>query len=286
MYLLQSLFENNTGTIEGGVIKITGMIVKSFNCTFINNTSPYGNNIAAYPVKIALNSSNKLKNLSNLPPISYFIDEQVTGSPMTILLYLNILDYYNQIVSTLVNEIAQISLSDFNKTSIKVKDYSFVGKEYSIIQQGQFSYDNITFYSDPADSILTLRFTSDKILFNFLKYESETKLMNLSNIQEELRPDLSLNYGDSNISNAYFYLIDVKMRKCIAGEIYNNVSKSCSSCSYKTYSFNPNDTSCTDCPENAVCIGGNSMLVNPGFWRSGNQSINIHACIPFSPSCL
>ena len=286
MDLFNNTFIANNGLNEGGVIKITGMIVNSINCTYINNTSPYGNNIASYPVKIALDIKNNLSNLSSRPPINYLVDGQVTGTPMSETIYFNVLDFYNQIVTTLMNEIAQITLGEYNKSDSIVKDYSFVGKESVIIQKGQFSYDNVTLYSDPPDSILTLIFSTDIIVQDYLKDQSETSLMNLSNIQQEIRPDLSLNIGDMNSTNAYKYLIDVKMRSCIAGEIYNKVSKSCSLCSYKTFSYTPNDTSCTDCPQNAVCLGGTKLMLNPGFWRSDNKTINIHECVPFAPSCM
>jgi len=275
------------GIYEGGVIKITGMIVNSINCTYLNNSSPYGNNIASFPVKIALNDqNNNLTNISSQSPIDFIVEGQVTGSPMTETLYFNVLDFYNQIVTTLVNEIAEISLGDYNKTDTAVTYYSFVGKESVIIQGGQFSYDNITLYSEPPNSVLTLIFTSDQILTNYLSDYTITSLMNLTNIQPEMRPDLSLNIGDVNATNNYNYLIDVQMRTCIAGETYNEVSKSCASCSYKTFSYDPNDTSCTDCPENAVCLGGTQLMLNPGFWRSNNESILIHECIPFASSCL
>ena len=262
------------------------MIVNSRNSTYINNTSPYGNNIAAYPVKIALDSKNNLTNISSKIPINYLVDEQVTGTPLTRELFFNVLDYYNQIITILVNEIGQITLNEYNKTETKVEDYSFVGKESTIIQNGQFIYDNVTLYSDPPDSILTLTFTTDTIITNYLKDKDETRFMNLSNIQQELRPDLSLNLGDINISNAYYYLIDIKLRECVAGEIYNKVSKSCTLCSYKTYSYTPNDTTCTDCPQNTVCLGGKKLTLNPGYWRSWNQSTSIHQCIPFATSCM
>ena len=284
--MINSVFLNNTGIAEGGVIKITGMIVNSMNCTYINNRSPYGNIIASYPVKIALDPMNNLTNISYKSPINYLVDDQVTGSPLTIQLYFNVLDYYDQIVTTLVNEIAQITLNEYNKSMVSVKDYSFVGKESSIIQIGLFSYDNVTLYSDPPDSIITLTFTTDTIITNYLTEKNNTDLMNLSIIQQEIRPDLSLNIGDINITNAYYYLIDIKLRNCVAGEIYNKVSKSCSVCSYKTYSYDPNDTSCIDCPMNTVCLGGKNLMLNPGYWRSFNESIDIHGCSPFPDSCL
>lgn len=280
-------FSNNYGSIEGGVLKITGMIVHSKNSTYFNNSSPYGKNIAAYPVKISLDQYlSNISELSQKEPYSYVIGGQVTGSPIEQPVYLKVVDFFNQTITTIVNQIGQISVKEFNKTDINVKDFSFVGKESVIIENGTFYYDNATLYSDPPDSVLTLAFSTNQIPYDYLVSNKSAAEMNLEEIQEEMRPQLGISTGDINISNSYFYLIDVKMRNCIEGEIYNPVSKSCTTCPYKTYSFNPNDTSCTDCPQNAVCLGGTNLMVNPGFWKSSNLSVDIHACSPFAPSCL
>lgn len=286
LHIRSSKFDSNYASLEGGVIKITGMIVKSINSSYTNNSSPYGNNIAAYPIKIGLYNQSFQQNISEKPPFNYFIDNQVTGSPIKKLLIFKVLDLYNQKVSTLTNQIAQISIKEYGKTYTKVKEFAFVGKESVLIEDGNFSYDNATLYSNPPDSILSLTFTTSVIQKNYLVNKSLTLKMGLEEIQEELRPDLSLNVGDINISDTYYYLVDANLRKCEAGEIYNYISKSCSVCPYKTYSFNPNDSSCSDCPQNSVCLGGTNIMVNPGFWRSYNESISIHPCTPNSGSCL
>lgn len=284
--LINNTFKNNFGSTEGGVIKITGMIVNSRNCTFINNTSPYGNEIASYPVKMALNEKNTPKNISQKSPINYLVDGQVTGSSLTETLYFNVLDFYDQIVTTIDNEIAQISLANFNKTEQQLEDFSFVGKESVIIQNGEFIYDNITLYSDPPDSILTLVFVTDVIDNVYITDNQSASKMNLSRIQPELRPDLSFSTSDIEVSGTYQFLVDIKMRSCVAGEVYNKVSKSCSRCSYKTYSYHPDDSSCTDCPQNCVCLGGTQLMLNPGYWRSNNKTTVIHQCVPLAASCL
>lgn len=286
MHLISNVFENNSAFSEGGVLKITSMIIYSTNCSFINNSAPYGNNIAAYPIKIML-ENNITKNISSTQPYNFIIENgQVAGSQLSFILNFKILDFYNQTVNTFSNNLVEISLKNLNKSQKEVKEFSFVGKKSSIITKGQFFVSNITLYSNPPDTILTLSLETDIISTNTLSDKSDVFQMNLTNIQTEMRPDLSLGTGDNNISNLYSYFIDIKLRKCVAGEIFNKNLKICLLCPYKSFSYNPNDTSCTDCPANTVCLGGKEMKLNPGFWRSYNESVSIHQCKPYSASCL
>lgn len=286
MHLISNIFQNNYAYSEGGVLKITSMIIYSTNCSFINNSAPYGETIAAYPIKILL-ESNITRNISSIQPYNFIIDNgQVAGSQLSINLNFKIIDFYNQTVNTFSNSLVEISLINENKSQTEVKEFSFVGKKSSIITKGKFLVSNITLYSNPPDTILTLSLKTHIISTNSLSNESDAFQMNLEKMQKELRPDLSLGIGDRNISNLYYYFIDIKLRKCIAGEIFNKNLKSCVSCPYKSFSYNPNDTSCTDCPANTVCLGGKQMKLNPGFWRSSNESLNIHECKPYPTSCL
>ena len=46
-----------------------------------------------------------------------------------------------------------------------------------------------------------------------------------------------------------------------------------------------NQTECSICPANAICPGGNQILVNSGFWRSSLYSVRIYQCF-YSEFCL
>lgn len=286
LIIQNSIFFNNNALKEGGAIKITGMIVISKNCTYINNTAPYGNNIAAFPFKITLDSKSVISNVSKKEPINFFIDNEVTGSVINQSFYFKIIDFYNQTVSNLQNFIVHVSLLNFNKSNSPVKSYNFVGNKLIVIKDGLFSYDNVAFYSNPPDSILSLSFSSDIISNVYLMNQQEGFLKDFQEIQDELRPKISQDIGDFNDNNTIYYLVDVDLRQCINGEIYNEVSQSCVLCPFKTFSFNSSDLNCRDCPENAFCSGGKNVTVNKGFWRSSNLSLTIHECTPFPFSCL
>ena len=51
-------FKNNTSSKQGGAIYYDLYRPNMTNVIFINNTAPYGPNIASYPVKIVLANSN------------------------------------------------------------------------------------------------------------------------------------------------------------------------------------------------------------------------------------
>jgi len=74
----------------------------------------------------------------------------------------------------------------------------------------------------------------------------------------------------------------VHVRPCLAGEV-QQPDQSCFQCEAMTYSFEPSESSCLQCPEGAVCHGGNQVYPLPGYWRSSNVSSTFYAC---SQSCL
>lgn len=74
---------------------------------------------------------------------------------------------------------------------------------------------------------------------------------------------------------------DVYFRPCIAGEVVE--SESCVRCEPMTYSLNPSDRGCEQCPDGAVCYGGAEVFPMPGYWRSSNLSDTFYPC---SRACL
>ena len=54
MNISSSIFENNLGLLEGGVIKFDSYRPIFTNCTFENNSAPYGEVLAGYPVELKL----------------------------------------------------------------------------------------------------------------------------------------------------------------------------------------------------------------------------------------
>jgi len=73
------------------------------------------------------------------------------------------------------------------------------------------------------------------------------------------------------------------MRLCKRGEILT--SNTCEVCQFGKYSFEEMSLECKECPKNANCSNGHEISVNPGFWRSSVDSLEIYKC-PKASACL
>ena len=60
----------------------------------------------------------------------------------------------------------------------------------------------------------------------------------------------------------------IRLRGCVTGEINDTSTGECKLCGYGTYSVNPNDTRCNECPPTAICQGGNKIYVRESYYRS------------------
>jgi len=64
----------------------------------------------------------------------------------------------------------------------------------------------------------------------------------------------------------------IELRGCVNGEHYNENTITCDYCTKGTYSMSPSFP-CQDCPLNANCSGGNSVLPKTGFWKSESETV-------------
>lgn len=75
--------------------------------------------------------------------------------------------------------------------------------------------------------------------------------------------------------------LSVYFRECVSGEITNDEGDglaTCVNCTLGTYSFYPTDSSCSICPANAFCPGGNVLDVSSGYWRVDQVSATVLEC--------
>mmetsp|Transcript_30323 Transcript_30323/g.29638 ORF Transcript_30323/g.29638 Transcript_30323/m.29638 type:complete len:92 (-) Transcript_30323:840-1115(-) len=59
----------------------------------------------------------------------------------------------------------------------------------------------------------------------------------------------------------------------------------CKYCYKGTYSLDTEDITCSTCPEFMHCNGGADIVPYPGYWRVGNDSVNIYNCLAVE-ACL
>jgi hypothetical protein len=93
-----------------------------------------------------------------------------------------------------------------------------------------------------------------------------------------LSPTILQAFPNSSHSFTFTYYT----RLCISGEI--TLALSCFLCPKNTYSLHPSDTYCHDCPSYATCPGGNSLILNSGYWRESALTSDVHLC-PNSEAC-
>lgn len=136
-------------------------------------------------------------------------------------------------------------------------------------ESGFLNFSEIQIIADPG-SYITVKVKSD--LIN--KYRGEF-----------LPPNSTFDRMEQS-TGEYAFNIKAYLRYCERGEIYVKEKNICLRCPKNYYSLSLNDSECRVCPENAICEGGDQIIVNPGFWRSGTNSTVIYACNPLSDPCL
>ena len=107
------MFILNSAGEEGGAIKWGGLIPNSSFNQFISNKAVYGENIAAYPMKIGLIIQKKSQdsfcveneissiNNNNNNEFLYNLDCVSSGNIANYILQIKILDIYSNVVSNL-----------------------------------------------------------------------------------------------------------------------------------------------------------------------------------------
>ena len=69
------------------------------------------------------------------------------------------------------------------------------------------------------------------------------------------------------------------------GEIRRS-RKECYKCPAGKYAKSLRSSSCDNCPDNAICLGSNSIIADKGYWQISNRSYDVHDCGLFKPYCL
>ena len=72
--------------------------------------------------------------------------------------------------------------------------------------------------------------------------------------------------------------IIVDMRDCLSGEVVDLEEKTCTLCPPNKYSFDSSETYCRKCPPGAECLGGDTLSLRKGHWRSNTSTDHIYAC--------
>ena len=84
-----------------------------------------------------------------------------------------------------------------------------------------------------------------------------------------------------------FQQFSITLRGCAAGELNDTAAEKCSPCGFGTYSLDPSDKICDNCPAGAICHGGNNIEIEQNFYRSSNPTrLHIVPCNSSDLRCL
>ena len=79
------------------------------------------------------------------------------------------------------------------------------------------------------------------------------------------------------------YVFDYHTRDCIAGEVSSDTG--CYLCPKNTFSVDPLERECRECPSYATCPGGAQLVLDSGYWRISNHTAEVYKC-PIPSACL
>ena len=204
----------------------------------------------------------------------------MSGGDFQYILKFLYIDYYNQTVTSL-NDVEVVDILDLEDKNLllngikrKNQTHTFLlGQNNFKIIQGELNVQGFKIISDP-NSTVYFKLTSNVFDPNVLKLISKQDLRTYEFID----------------SKNYYILIPIILRPCIMGEIYKNQNYVCSQCSIGYFSFEPYiengmPAECQTCLSNAYCPGTYQIIVNFGYWRSSNLSLNIYSCQESSDNC-
>ena len=141
-----STFINNVASVQGGAIYYNYRRPELSSFSFSNNTAPYGPDIGSYPVRIA--SSDMIDE-----PI--MITNVASGIVYNEILKLLLVDYDGQTMN-LVNN-SQIKISPVTSGA------SLIGVDYSVLVNGEATFDTLQFVYAPGQDNIQFLATSDLI---------------------------------------------------------------------------------------------------------------------------
>ncbi|EWS75588.1 transmembrane protein, putative (macronuclear) [Tetrahymena thermophila SB210] len=260
------------------------------NSNFINNIAQIGAAIYEQNISLQVNSSifkNNFAKIFGSDKISYASKLDLANIEQLISKYnakqyddhLEINDFrsgdvINNISFKMMNSdnevIFPINKQEYQTYSVQVKinpntqnkdSYEISGDQqaYYNISSQTFTFSQLNIVGTPGSSF-KIQFFSDQIF-----------------ILNELTNQFEQNYTFDFVIN---------FRKCISGEQikeYNSLVQ-CDICQNNTYSFDVQP--CQNCPTGGICLGGDKIEVQYGYWRKSEDSVIIIDCENQESNCV
>ena len=129
------------------------------NLTFKNNSAPYGDNIASYPVKVIITDSNST---------TYTLNDVASGQEYPKYIELSLVDYDNQIVSCTQSGVVSVNSVGENTNTL--------GRSSEPIVNGKVTFKEIIFVAEPGSknvpfTVSTNTISANVMLKQFGKYK-------------------------------------------------------------------------------------------------------------------
>ncbi|EAS00524.2 transmembrane protein, putative (macronuclear) [Tetrahymena thermophila SB210] len=255
----------------GGGVRVIGTEAIQKNFTEIKNNvaKRYGQDYLSYPmgISISLNKNGVEKELGrSFGKTVIDVDNWVTGQDEKVNGYfvIQFLDI-NSIQMIVPDAQVEVSLDDSELSDPASKIDGI--KSFSSNNQGsQVVLNDIVFKKQPLKNL------SVKVKSNTIKYPVYDQLTG---------------FLDSYDTNFYF-ILNIKMRECLVGEAFFDISGECRLCDKDYYSLHNSSTQCLECPKVGVdsCDGGNKLNLQSGYWRLMDDSDLIEKCDEYSSGCL
>jgi len=90
-------------------------------------------------------------------------------------------------------------------------------------------------------------------------------------------PDSYVNISFSTAIVTGTSSLELYFQPCKVGEVLPDSTGTCLYCGFGSFSVDPTDTYCHDCPDGAVCYGGSDISPYEGFWRFPNSTGVCHS---------
>eukprot|EP00981_Chlorochromonas_danica_P002442 scaffold471_cov318-Ochromonas_danica.AAC.33 len=256
--IINNSFVGNNASF-GGAIASVSVVVNIESSSFINNHAVYGggaifwtvvNSVEVVSVDLATckNESNTagygsfyattLIRLSASFPTSY----QVSGNSLSSPIFIYLIDYYGQIVTTpaLGQSVRpNIYASIYNNSGL------IEGSTIVTATNGVASFREIIITGIPGHT-------------TYLQFNAPLSSISAVVVGIHFRSCVGGEITQYSMSSSQW--------------------SSCYECTLGTYSFNPSDTECHVCPDHASCPGGAIIDVDSDYWRYDENSDTIYQC--------
>ena len=292
--LASNIFSNNHATNHGGVLAWMSKRAMTSQNDFLNNSAlHYGNITSSFPVKLHYVSNNSSSFLylpsllsgGPLPPLSFTLVDADDQEIKNFESFINIsvvtvapplfLEGLKSVTGETGEIGANMSYSEGNSSQLGGEEIdgryggeasglegeTLVFYNYSSFEVGEVKVvgrPTTTVYiivSIPAIPVYRLELMGENESLNHYSYQSNT-----------------------SSSPSYLFILPSSLLPCPSGSLYISSTNLCSSCPPSSYSFNPFQKKCEECPKHTDCPGANKVVTHKNFWRKDQLSARVYAC--------